>query len=277
MLENGRRPAKVSRGVSTMGPSQVTSAIVLRSRLYGESDKIVTFLTEDFGKLTGIAKGAVRSRRRFVNSLEPFAIVKLYFQDRPHGGLVFLNSAELQVGYKQFGDHLERLAYAAYIVEITEGLLAERETLPSVYRHLADALCHLEQRGVSLRFLTAFELKLLRLAGFQPMLASCKRCMKTHSDVAADSWHLSPADGGVLCVDCGKSRHMVWPLGAAAMRILNQLQSETSDLSERIMLPATSVRELRAAIVGFIQYQMDKEIKSAGFLHKYSMPQNAAS
>ncbi len=33
-------------------------AIVLRSRDYGESDRIVTFLTLDYGKLTGIAKGA---------------------------------------------------------------------------------------------------------------------------------------------------------------------------------------------------------------------------
>lgn len=260
-----------------MGPSQVTSAIVLRSRLYGESDKIVTFLTEDFGKLTGIAKGAVRSRRRFVNSLEPFAIVKLHFQDRPHGGLVFLNSAELQVGYKHFGDHLERLAYAAYIVEITEGLLAEREVLPAVYRHLADALCYLEQSGASLRFLTAFELNLLRLAGFQPILASCKRCTRVHDDDDAETWHLSPADGGVLCADCARPHRTTWSLSAAAMRVLNSLQGDASDLNERVMLPASSVRELRAALVGFIQYQMDKEIKSAGFLHRFSMPQSSVS
>ena len=59
-----------------MRSSQTTHAIVLRARPYGESDKIVSFLTEDFGKLSGIAKGALRSRRRFVNSLEPFSLVK---------------------------------------------------------------------------------------------------------------------------------------------------------------------------------------------------------
>ena len=35
----------------------VTAAIVLRTWPFGESDKIVSFLTENHGKLTGIAKG----------------------------------------------------------------------------------------------------------------------------------------------------------------------------------------------------------------------------
>ncbi|HYT53423.1 MAG TPA: DNA repair protein RecO, partial [Verrucomicrobiae bacterium] len=67
-----------------MRANHVTPAIVLRSRPFGESDKIVSFLTENYGKLTGIAKGALRSRKRFVNSLEPFALINLCFQDRPH-------------------------------------------------------------------------------------------------------------------------------------------------------------------------------------------------
>jgi DNA repair protein RecO (recombination protein O) len=67
-----------------MRPSYATPAIVLRTRPFGESDKIVSFLTERFGKVTGIAKGALRSRKRFVNSLEPLAIINLRFQDRPH-------------------------------------------------------------------------------------------------------------------------------------------------------------------------------------------------
>ena len=68
----------------------VTPAIVLRTWPFGESDKIVSFLTESHGKLTGIAKGAKRSRKRFVNSLEPFSLVNLRFQDRAHSNLAFI-------------------------------------------------------------------------------------------------------------------------------------------------------------------------------------------
>ena len=80
--------------------SHVTPAIVLRTRPFGESDKIVSFLTENFGKITGIAKGAMRSRKRFVNSLEPFSLVNLCFQDRAHTNLVFILGAELAHGFR---------------------------------------------------------------------------------------------------------------------------------------------------------------------------------
>jgi len=78
-----------------MRACQATSAIVLRSRPFGESDKIVSFLTEKYGKITGIAKGAKRSRKRFVNSLEPFSLVNLRFQERSHSSLAFILSSEL--------------------------------------------------------------------------------------------------------------------------------------------------------------------------------------
>ena len=58
---------------------QQTEAIVLRLLDYGESDRIVTFSTADFGKIRGIAKGARRSRKRFTNALEPFCHSRMIF------------------------------------------------------------------------------------------------------------------------------------------------------------------------------------------------------
>ena len=56
-----------------------SEAIVLRSIDYGESDRIVTFYTADFGKVKGIAKGAKRSSKRFANTLESFSRLQLLF------------------------------------------------------------------------------------------------------------------------------------------------------------------------------------------------------
>jgi len=250
-----------------MRPSHVTAAIVLRHRPFGESDKIISFLTEDFGKLTGIAKGAMRSRKRFVNSLEPFALVNLRFQDRPHGNLAFILAADLVTSFSKLLTSLERISYASYFVEITDGLVGEREENGEIYRHLRDALSFLEQNETSLRFLTAFELKLLRLVGYQPFLDNCKGC---HSvlDEAHSRWHFSPIDGGILCEFCARSRKQILPLGATAVEVLTALQMET-ELS-CISLPRSVIHEIRAALLGFIQFHMDREIKSAAFLSAFS-------
>ena len=65
-----------------------THAIVTHSFNYGESDKIVTFFTKDFGKVKGIAKGARRSKKRFQNALDLFSHLRLIFFDREGMGLV---------------------------------------------------------------------------------------------------------------------------------------------------------------------------------------------
>lgn len=259
-----------------MRVSQTTPAIVLRARPYGESDKIVTFLTEDFGKLTGIAKGALRSRRRFVNSLEPFSLVTLRFEDRAHTNLAFISGADLLFGLRQLGSSLERISYASYLVEITDGLISEREENSAVFQHLREGLRHLEEIGSSLRFLTYYELKLLHLAGYRPALDVCKRCGEARGDAQLGQWYFSPADGGVLCGACSQIRREVLPLGHLAADMLSTLQTDTNDLGSRVLLPASVIREMRAVLLRFIQYQMDREIKSAAFLNQFSALENLA-
>lgn len=253
-----------------MPVSQSTPAIVLRARPYGESDKIVSFLTEDFGKLTGIAKGALRSRRRFVNSLEPFSLVKLHFQERSQTNLAFLIGAELLFGLRRLTSSLERISYASYLVEITDGLTVEREDNLAVFQHLRDGLRYLEENGSSLRFLTHYELKLLHLAGYRPVLDVCKRCGQSRSAAPLGQWNFAPADGGVFCDSCSRLRRDVIPLGHVAAEVLTKLQTDANDLGQRVLLPATAIKEMRAVLLSFIQYQMDREIKSALFLQQFS-------
>jgi len=260
-----------------MRASQTTPAIVLRARPYGESDKIVTFLTEDFGKLTGIAKGALRSRRRFVNSLEPFSLVTLRFQDRVHTNLAFIAGADLLFGLRQLVSSLERISYASYLVEITDGLIGEREENMAVFQHLRDGLRHLEETGSSLRFLTYFELKLLHLAGYRPALDSCKRCGQMRIETQLTQWFFSPADGGVLCDSCSRARRELLPLGHPAADMLLALQTDSTALGMRVLLPSSVIREMRAVLLRFIQYQMDREIKSAAFLSHYSALESPAT
>ena len=200
----------------------VTPAIVLRTWPFGESDKIVSFLTETHGKLTGIAKGAKRSRKRFANSLEPFSLVNLRFQDRAHSHLAFILASELLLGYKHLITSLEKISVASYLVEITDGLIGEREENRLIYRHLKDGLVHLEKQAMSLTFLTSFELKLLRLAGYQPLLDSCRRCGKERWHSWTMRWHFSPRDGGILCDSCSRLRKEIFPLSAATLEISDE-------------------------------------------------------
>jgi DNA repair protein RecO (recombination protein O) len=221
-----------------------TQAIVLRTWPFGESDKIVSFLTENHGKITGIAKGAKRSRKRFVNSLEPFSLVNLCFQERPRSDLVLIVASNLSCGFKYLLTSLEKISFASYLVEITDGLIGEREENRPVFQHLKNALTRLEQTA-TLTFLTSFELKLLQLAGYQPSLDSCRHCGKSRQGPFAVRWHFSPRDGGIFCEPCSRLR------------------------KENVLLSKAALKEIRFLVLRFIEFHMDRKIKSASFVHQF--------
>jgi recombinational DNA repair protein (RecF pathway) len=80
---------------------------------------------------------------------------------------------------------------------------------------------------------------------------------------------LSPSDGGLLCETCGRRRKEILPLGATAVEVLRNLQAARNMTSSGVSLPASVVREIRSAVPQFIQYHMDREIKSASFLYQF--------
>jgi DNA repair protein RecO (recombination protein O) len=246
----------------------VTPAIVLRTWPFGESDKIVSFLTEKHGKLSGIAKGAMRSRKRFVNSLEPFSVVSLRFQDRAHNHLVFILASDLSLGFKHLLCSLDKISFASYLVEITDGLIGEREENCLIFRHLKEGLTYLENHSTPLTFLTSFELKLLKLAGYQPWLSSCRLCGREGLDQSSARWYFSSRDGGILCESCSRFRKEIFSLSAATLEILRNFQEEES---VPFSPPTEVLKEMRSVMVRFIEFHMEREIKSAAFLSRFSL------
>jgi len=246
-----------------------TPAIVLRAWPFGESDKIVSFLTESHGKITGIAKGAKRSRRRFANSLEPFALVNLRFLDRS-AGLVFIQACELVQMFKSLTTSLEKIAHAFYLMEITDALSGEHDENRALFAHLYDALGFIDANETSELAIAYFELKLLKLAGYDPMLNQCRRCAAAWRG-RAGRWNFSLRDGGILCPGCSAFRREVAPLSLEALEFMGELQQANGEVPRHLdTFPAAARREGHLALLRFIQYQIGKELKSAPFLDAFS-------
>ena len=244
-------------------------AIVLRSWAYGESDKIVSFLTRDFGKLRGIAKGAKRSRKRFLNVLEPFTLVQLRFHQRSNSPLAFVHACDWVHVFRDITRTLAKIAHASYLVEITDELTRDGDDSLLLFDHLRDGLRFLEENETSTGFLTAFELTLLRLAGYQPTLEHCQRCGAMPSsgqEQGNGRWGFSLRDGGVLCRNCSGFRTEAVPLSREALGILAHFQRHGWVNGETPPFSQPALRETREVVPLFIQYQISKKLKSAAFL-----------
>ncbi|HWP35161.1 MAG TPA: DNA repair protein RecO, partial [Thermodesulfobacteriota bacterium] len=178
-------------------PLRRSPAVVVRALDYAESDRIVTVVTPDAGRLTGIAKGARRSRRRFGAALEPFTHVALTYFEKPAFDLVRFEEAQILSAFAGARRDLVKIAHAAYVVEAA-GLAAQpHEPAPELFDLLVGTLGEVEREAPDEGRLRAFELRLLALLGYRPELRRCTRCRRPRP--AAGRFRVSVAAGGLLC------------------------------------------------------------------------------
>ena len=243
----------------------VTPAVVIHARAFGESDKIVTFLTRDLGKIAGIAKGAKRSKRRFVNVLEPFTHVEVTLRLRSASDLAFVQACELRDAPIAVARDLVRFAYASYVLELTDRMVREREAGPETYELVRDALAVLEHGDAEPGVLRAFELQLLALTGYEPQLDQCRRCNAgLESDVAL---YVHPARGGILCARCrGEGR--AYLASRPTLERLLALQHVPFGVGdrERFRLAPTMVAEARALVRCFFAANLTAPLASERLL-----------
>ena len=227
-------------------PAQETAAIILDCRDHGESDKILTFFCLDAGRLSGIAKGAKRSKKRFVNKLELFSLLHLSYIPPRQGGLALIQAAELESSFLNLRKNID-LYYAANIIReyvlmgISEG---ERDT--EVFNLLHWALHSLDCRRSGLSVVVIFLLRFFDYIGYKPDLLHCHHCGAAVSTAPTQSFNYMT--GGLVCRNCtihGSQTTLSVALGtirllsdvqALPLARLHRLQFSTQTLDESLVL-----------------------------------------
>jgi len=247
-----------------MAAEERTPAIVLRTRDYSESDRIVTLLTRDMGKLSGIARGAKASRRRFAGKLEPFSHLMLYFRRRPLGHLVFITRAEAaDLAPIVLDDDLGKIALGSYMLELTDALASEESEAAEAYRILSAALLALGEAGPRAALRQAFELRLLGWAGFGLEFDRCRLCAAPSAGAAMRLYFVI-ARGGVVCARCrGEAPEGGFPISPASAAALARIGATPLEAASSAD-PAGADGAL--SLARFIGSIVDRRLKSVEFL-----------
>ena len=153
-------------------PLFTADALVLRTYPLGEADRIVVFLTRDRGKKRGVAKGARRSRSRFLGALEPLTEVRVAYFEKERRELVGLNYAEtlhspLARVARENGE-AGPLEYVGYFAELLDEWAQEADADERLYRLGASMLDALAAGTPVEPLARYFEYWLLRLQGVYP-------------------------------------------------------------------------------------------------------------
>lgn len=147
----------------------VTEAIILRRSDYGEADRIITLLTPAHGKLTGITKGARKSKSKLAGGIELFSVAEISLLEG-RSEIKTITSTRLSQYFDKIISTYERSSAGFEILKVIHKAIDEKSD-KTYYELLKDSLIALNDTTISPELVELwFYSHLLRLEGRQPNL-----------------------------------------------------------------------------------------------------------
>jgi len=249
-------------------PLLKTPAITLRSRRWGEADRIVTFYTLRFGKLRGVARGARRLKSRFGSALEPFVHCDLNLFEKANDHLHRVTQADIQESFAGLREDLERMASAARLANLVNAITAEGDQSSRKFETLLAGLRALQAGHDPGLTALLFQVKLLELSGYQPRTDHCVACGgELHKTGEAKGLRFSPVAGGLVCDSCAWRRPdgglVLSPGSVAFLQKAGQL---TPEALTRLTVAGPMRRELDTTIEAYVTVVAGKRLPPVDFL-----------
>jgi DNA repair protein RecO (recombination protein O) len=261
-------------------------ALVLRTWPFHEADLLVSLFTREQGKVKGVARHAMKSRRRFGGALEPATHVRAHYTERPKQDLVRLDQFEILWSPLSAPIDNLRLAGLQLVTEVLEEAMPELAPEDNIFRLALTCLTAMQQVPSQTGSLasgqletgsqnpgephnpdatsnihlpvTYFCLWMNRLMGWMPELGHCAAC---GLDLRGDTVYWSPTADGVTCHDDRRpnSRALSAASVAESYRIA---RTPLADLAHEPW-PATRAADLRAFAIGTLERHLERRLRSA--------------
>lgn len=242
-------------------PPQRSPAIIIKVSDHGESDKIVTCYCPGVGKLTGIAKGAKRSKKRFVNKLEIFSLLEIYYTKGNRSSMVRIDQADLLCSFPTLRSHYDRYSNGSLLCELLLHWTTENDGDQQIFNLLVWALECLDRGEPLTRTVILFQVKLFDHLGYRPHMGGCIDC-GCH-DSSGAPYQFSSSRGGLVCRNCNHdsvAAHI--PLSLSTAKLLHRAQTMPRDKISRLQFSPASSREAVTLLKRYNNDLLQREINS---------------
>jgi DNA repair protein RecO (recombination protein O) len=227
------------------------TGFVLRSRPWGEADKLVTFFTREKGRLLGVVRGARKPQGHWGGALEPLTLLDLLFYEK--SGRYTLTQCQIVKSFHGLRQILSSGSVPFYLIELIEEFTAEEDSNPQLFSEMQGAFSSLEEGKATLPVINAFRLKMLTLLGFWPRLDNCASCGRKIQGVVLS---FNPRSGGLLCRNCKASSQGSFDI---SRKTVNRALALMNTPWEEIGSQEKEDLELNEVLAAFIGAQLGRE------------------
>lgn len=240
-----------------------SEAIVLRSINLSESDKLVTFMTDRYGKIKCVCKAARKIKNRFGASIQPMSHIRLIYFGKENQALYRLNHSDIIHSFQPIRDDLRKIYTGIYLNELVDTLTPEAYPDPNTFRLLLESLLALEAMDNLKTINLLFEMRMICLAGYTPQLSHCSICK---GSVGTESIGFSFEHRGIVCEPCSFKTQPEMRFQAGTLKYLKKLKTIDIHHANRLKFPKGVELEIEQLTHKLVLSYTGRELKSYPFI-----------
>lgn len=229
-----------------------TRGIVVRHAAYSETSRVIQWITEDHGKISTIAKGAMRPRNPMLGQFDQLYTCELIYYAQERESVYITREVAPLATRARLRTDWRGAMVGLYMTDLVARIMPAHEPAPELFHLLDEVLSSMDENGWFFPIPLLFELRLLSQLGLAPRLDRCTICDRKFEH--ADRARFDVKQGGMVCRVCRPSRHFP-EMGADVLAILTLWQRTNgwniARTSRCTSDQLASIRELLGEFLGF--------------------------
>ncbi len=174
--------------------------LVIKEQSIGESDKLITVLTAQYGLVRAFSRGAKKTKSKKLAATSLMAYADFTFVKTKDAYSV--EDALVKEVFFELRQDVEKMALAQYFCQLANEFCEEEYESEEILRLFLNALWLLKGDKKTPDFIKAVvELRLMSLSGYMPALLACDRCGTYESEYM----YFSAESGKIYCDNCSSS------------------------------------------------------------------------
>lgn len=237
-----------------------TEGIVLRVTEYKDTDKLLTVLTRDLGKVTMKARGVKgrNSKLRAASQILTFS----EFTVSDYQGRYVITEAVTKELFPELQTDLTLLSLASYFVQVCDMAAQEADPMPELLSLLLNALYALSRLKLPQTMVKAvFELRTACIAGFLPDLRGCAVCGREDPD------RFNITQGVLQCASCGQDEidGIRMPVSPAVLQAMRYICAADPKRLFSFRLPDDAYTELSQITESYLTIRLERGFSALDF------------
>lgn len=253
-----------------------TMALVLKTCNMNDNDKLVTFFSPVYGRLTAIAKGVRSHKHKDFAALQQFCFSNITLNCK-QGGLYSVMSTQVANSFFNLRNDVMKVAFASYYMDVVADIAQEIIGDEDYFSFVLNTLYLTERaekdadEGDILpplnKLKLIFEIRTAYVMGVMPELSRCINCGRDKN-----LNYFAHYDGGVVCDSCigrydGKA-HIPTKVSEIDLKIIEFILKSDSRGVFNFTISEDLLNSVCAISERYLIAQTDTFYKSLMFLHR---------